>query len=193
MPQQSSTGSVHYQATHDLKPLTGSDTISFGLGHDTILEQGQASVHGLFGFENLSKGSSLVTGGSDVSFDGKSTLQGGGFSPDFVAASGKSTMQVGLASLTDSSAGIESTAGGTSHNVFEFLSKEAGQHVITNFVPGHDQLYIDGQSFAQLQQGHEISTVGNDTLIKLHGGTTTIELKGVTDISKVDISTHKPS
>jgi hypothetical protein len=77
-----------------------------------------------------------------------------------------------------------------SHNVFQFLSTQEQQHVITNFVSGHSQTFVEGNSFAQLQQ-HEVSTLGGSTFIKLDGGVTTIELKGLTDSTKFNITPHK--
>lgn len=181
----------HHHHPHD----GGNDTISLGLGRDTIFEQGRAALHGLFGQATLSGGALHVIH-EDIALSGKATLLGGSFSNEFVSTS-KTLMQGGMSVSSDTLAGGTSqdtlTGGSYSHNVFEFLSKDAGQHVITNFVAGHDKLYVEGASFAQLQQNHEISTVGGNTIIKLDGGSTTIELKGVSDLSKMDITTHKPS
>ena len=171
---QQSGKSIHATAVHN----SGSDTISLGSGSDTVFEQGQASVHGLFG------------GGASVAnaATGAATLLGGSSSREFVTALTKNTMQGGLRTSTDALP-HESLAGGSSSHVFDF-TKETGQHVISNFVVGQDKLYLEGASFSQLQQNHEISTVGGNTIIKLAGGHTSIELKGITDLSKNDF-THK--
>ena len=184
---------------HHHHPGGGNDTINFGLGHDTVFERGQATVQGLFGQSSLSGGALQVihAGFEEHSVGGKATLLGGSFSAEFTSAAGKTLMQGGLGLSSDTLGGgalHDSLASASySHNVFEFLSADGRQHVITNFVAGHSQLYVEGNSFAQLQQNHEISTVGGNTIIKLDGGSTTIELKGVSDLSKLDINTHKPS
>lgn len=204
MPSGASSVSGHHHhhvsgGHHNFEPGDGNDTISFGRGEDTIFEKGQASIQGLFGQATLSGGSVQVIHSSAdaIASSGKATLLGGSFSHDFVSTAGKPLMQGGLSTGEDSSAGGVSsdtiTGSSQSQHVLEFLSKDVGQHVITNFVAGHDKLYIDGHSFAQLQQSHEISSVGGNTIIKLDGGSTTIELKGVTDLGKFDITTHKPS
>lgn len=204
MPSGSASVSSHHHhhvsdGHHHHQPRDGNDTISFGQGQDTIFEKGQATIHGLFGQATLSGGTGQVihAGADAVALSGKATLLGGGFSHDFLSSAGKPLMQGGLSIGEESSAGGVSsdtiTGGSQSQHVLEFLSKDLGQHVITNFVAGHDKLYIDGYSFAQLQQSHEISSIGGNTIIKLDGGSTTIELKGVTDLGKLDITTHKPS
>lgn len=204
MPSGSASVSSHHHhhvsgGHNHHEPGDGNDTISFGQGQDTIFEKGQATIHGLFGQATLSGGTvQVIHAGADaVALSGKATLLGGGFSHDFLSSAGKPLMQGGLSIGEESSAGGVSsdtiTGGSQSQHVLEFLSKDVGQHVITNFVAGHDKLYIDGYSFAQLQQSHEISSIGGNTIIKLDGGSTTIELKGVTDLGKFDITTHKPS
>jgi len=89
--------------------------------------------------------------------------------------------------------GMETMTGGANHNVFEFLASEAGgHHVITNFIGGQDQLYLEGYSLSYLQQHHDIRISGGNTYISLDGGKTTIELQGVTKLDSSDITKHKP-
>jgi Ca2+-binding RTX toxin-like protein len=185
-----STVPGHHHHHHQPWGWSSSDTINLGQGRDTIFEHGHASVLGLFGQSTLSGGALQVIHAAleDHSLSGKATLLGGSFSAEFVSA--KTPMQGGLSVGSDTligGAAHDSLSSGThAHNLIEFLSA-GGSHVVTDFVAGHNQLYVEGSTFAQLQHP-QVSTIGGHTIIKLDGGSTTIEVKGV----HID-TTHKPS
>ena len=173
----------------------GNDTINLGQGRDTVFEHGQATVQGLFGHSTPSGGALHIIHASfeELAAAGKATLLGGSFSAEFSSISSKTPMKGGLGLSSDTLGGAlhDSVASAShQHNLFQFLSTQDHQNVITNFVAGHSHLYLEGNSFAQLQQ-HEVSAVGGSTFIKLDGGVTTIELKGLTDTSKLNITPHK--
>lgn len=130
----------------------------------------------------------------ELAIDGKATLVGGSNATQFIAGSGSVVMQGGSGNDTFmGGSGQSMMTGGTGHNLFEVagFSGIGGTDVITNFVSGNDQLYLEGQSLAYLQSQHDISTSGGNTLIKLDGGQTTVELKGFTSLASSDITTHK--
>jgi hypothetical protein len=189
-----STPSSHH--VYSQQSWGGNDTINLGYGSDTVFEQGQATVQGLFGHSTPSGSALQVIHASftEHSDGGKATLLGGTFLADFTPGAGKTLMSGGLSLSSDTLGGgalhDTLTSGLHSPNLFQFLSTQEHAHVITNFVAGHSQTYVEGNSFAQLQQ-HEVSTIGGSTFIKLDGGITTIELKGVTDPTKLNITPHK--
>lgn len=178
----------------------GHDTITLGTGADTIFEHGQATVYG-------AGGSATITGGQlDVinthcgihelaAMSGNATLIGGDQTNRFIAGTGSVVMQGGSSLGTDTfigGSGHDTMTGGGHHNLFEFLTNEkGGQTVITNFVSGQDQLYVEGRSLSYLTQHHDISTSGGNTFITIDGGATTIELKGITSLGSSDVTTHK--
>ena len=83
--------------------------------------------------------------------------------------------------------------GGLGHDVFSFLaSQHGGQHLITDFTHGQDQLYLEGKSLSYLQSHGDITHSGGNTFISLDGGQTTVELKGITSLTSSDVTTHKP-
>jgi hypothetical protein len=172
--------------------FSGHDTISLGVGSDTIFEAGNATVHGLFGSSSISGGAVAFVNASslheELALSGKETLVGGAISQEFV---GKSNLLQGVVGK-DALAGLhaETLAGGLGKNFVEISG--GGAHVISNFVAGKDQLYVEGHSLSYLQQNHEVTVKGGSTHISLDGGKTTIELQGVTGLKASDISTHKP-
>jgi RTX calcium-binding nonapeptide repeat (4 copies) len=178
----------------------GHDTINLGFGSDTIIEQGQATIYGEFGSATMSGGElSIANAGWSMheltALTGNATLIGGEYTNQFVGGTGSVVMKgsglLGPDTFVGGS-GHDTMTGGANNNLFEFLSNEkGGQHLITNFVAGQDQLYLEGQSLSYLQQNHDISTSGGNTFIKLDGGATTVELKGITSLSNTDITTHK--
>jgi hypothetical protein len=178
----------------------GHDTINLGFGSDTIYEHGQATVYGEFGTASIVGGSlAILNSGSDyhelIASTGNATLIGGEYTNQFVAGSGNVDM-VGSGKLGPDTfvggSGHDTMTGGANTNLFEFLQSEKGGHtVITNFVSGQDQLYLEGHSFSWLEQNHDISSSGGNTTITLDGGQTTIELKGVSSLHSSDITTHK--
>ena len=64
-------------------------------------------------------------------------------------------------------------------------------HIIQNFVHGHDTLYVEGHSYSYLLSHHDITVSGGNTYITLDGGKTVIELQGYTTLSASDITTTK--
>lgn len=118
------------------------------------------------------------TGGNDtfVGGSGQATMTGGTGHNLFIGGSGQATM----------------TGGTGGQNVFEFgCGTKGGTDVITNFVSGHDQLYLEGQSLSYLQSKGDVSVSHGNTYISLDGGQTTVELKGFTSLTSTDVTTHK--
>jgi Ca2+-binding RTX toxin-like protein len=201
---------------------SGHDTINFSSGNDTVYEQGTASVSGvlgLFGSATVSGGELVVGAGTlplaVTAVSGNVTMTGGLFPNEMIGGTGATTMRGGFSSDTfvggvgpNSStymqgglgpdtfiggSGPETMVGGLSRNLFEFLPTAAGgKTVITNFVSGHDQLYLEGNSLSYLVSQGDVVTTGHNTTITLDGGKTTIELQGVTNLKISDVTTHKP-
>jgi len=173
--------------------FSGHDTISLGVGSDTIFEAGNATVHGLFGSSSVAGGAVAFVNASslheELALSGKETLVGGAVSQDFVGKSAN-LLQGVIGKDVLAALNTETLAGGAGKNFIEVTG--GGAHVISNFVAGKDQLYVEGHSLSYLQQNHEVTVKGGNTLISLDGGKTTIELQGVTGLKASDISTHKP-
>jgi Ca2+-binding RTX toxin-like protein len=175
----------------------GHDTIHLGFGDDTVYEAGRATVTGPFG------GAKIV--GADVSFTtvdgmhvedaihGTSTLIGGTYSNEFISGTGVTSMQGGLGpDIFVGGSGHDTMTGGFGTNAFEFIASEAGgKHVITNFITGQDSLYLEGHTLAYLQANNDVSVSGGNTYVALDGGKTIIEIKGVTNLTGSDVTTHK--
>jgi Ca2+-binding RTX toxin-like protein len=175
--------------------LKGFDTINIGSGSDTIFEAGHATVSGAFGKASISGGAVSFLGlGEEDALSGQVTLIGGSSSNEFVGGAGSTVMKGGHGPDTFvGGSGYDTMTGGTSGNVFEFLSTaKGGQHVISNFASGKDQLYLEGHTLSYLQSHHDVTVSGGNTYISLDGGKTSIELKGITHLSNSDITTHKP-
>jgi Ca2+-binding RTX toxin-like protein len=175
----------------------GLDTITVGTSDAVIYEQGQATVHGVFGALDFYGGMMEVKYYNGVpveqALSGHMTMIGGAADPEFLAGPGTSYMIGGKGADTFvGGTGHATMAGGSSYNLFEFITKEVGgQDVIKNFVSGHDQLYLEGESLSYLQANHDISVHDGNTYITLDGGATTIELQGVTTLKSSDITTIK--
>lgn len=176
----------------------GVDTISpLGYGSDTIFEAGKAFVGNPYGTATIAGGELKLINQPGVhtedAVSGKATLVGGEYSNMFVGGTGSVVMKGGLGADTFvGGSGSDTMTGGSNTNLFEFLASEkGGSHVITNFVAGQDQLYLEGNSLSYLQAQHDITVSGGNTFISLDGGATTIELKGVTNLTSSDITTHK--
>ncbi len=179
---------------------SGHDTITLGFGNDTVFEAGHATVTGAFGSASVDGGVvSFVNSGwqthAEIAISGNVTLIGGEYANQFVGGTGKTVMEGAFGPDTFvGGSGHDTMIGGHGANVFEFLASEAGgQHVITNFVGGQDQLYLEGQSLSYLQAHHDITVSGGNTYISLDGGKTTLVLKGITNLTSSDITTHKPT
>jgi Ca2+-binding RTX toxin-like protein len=175
----------------------GNDTITLGFGSDTIFEAGNATVHGVFGDASISGGTlAFANKGTthvEDALSGAATLVGGQYSNEFVGGSGTTVMKGGLGNDTFvSGSGDETMSGGKGANVFAFIGDAGGTHVITNFVSGHDHLYLEGYSLSYLNSQHDVKVQGGNTYITLDGGKTTIELQGVTKLGSSDITHHKP-
>jgi len=156
----------------------GHDTINLGSGHDTVFQHGQASVYAQLGV--------TMAGGHHLGdVGGIATLVGGGHTSQF-GDDGKSGFKLGL---DTSAGGLSHDMTGSAGKVFAMLS--SGHQVISNFVAGHDHLYLEGHDLAYLTQHHDVSSSGGNTFITLDGGATTIELKGVSSLHNADITTHK--
>jgi Ca2+-binding RTX toxin-like protein len=188
--------------------MVGNDTINLGSGNDTLTEAGSASVYGAFGsatveggkfqFLDVKVGSGCMGTSpqyvyQDLAINGSATLLGGSNADQFIGGSGSVVMQGGSGNDTFMGGSGQATmTGGTGQNLFEVaFGGKGGADVITNFVSGHDQLYLEGQSLAYLQSAHDISVSNGNTYINLDGGQTTVELKGFTSLSSSDVTTHK--
>jgi len=184
----------------------GSDTINLGSGNDSITEAGTATVYGAFGnatveggkFQFLDVKTTVGSGTQSVyqefAINGKATLVGGSHSTNFIAGSGSVVMQGGTGNDTfTGGSGHATMTGGSGNNLFSFGGHAAagGTDIITNFVSGHDQLYLANDSYSWLQSHGDITVNQGNTYIKLDGGQTTVELKGFTGLTSGDVITHK--
>jgi Ca2+-binding RTX toxin-like protein len=187
----------------------GHDTINLGHGHDTITEAGHATVYGSFGSASIQGGTFEFRrdpgshhhghhGGHDfvnevIATSGSATLLGGAHCTEFVGGTGSVMMQGGTGNDTFvGGSGHATMTGGSAHNLFEFTSDgKGGTDVITNFVAGHDKLYLEGQSLCYLQSHGDVTMSHGNTYISLDGGKTIVELKGFTGLTSHDITTHK--
>lgn len=186
----------------------GHDTINLGHGHDTITEAGHATVYGSFGSASIQGGTFefLRVPGSHhnghdshdvinevIATNGSATLLGGAHCTEFVGGTGSVVMHGGTGNDTFvGGSGHATMTGGSGHNLFEFTSSEkGGTDVITNFVAGHDKLYLEGQSLSYLQSHGDVTESQGNTYISLDGGKTVVELKGFTGLTSHDITTHK--
>jgi len=184
----------------------GNDTITLGAGNDTVFEMGTAQITGAFG-------AATVQGG-DLTINQAILPGDGALATDDVAHFGNVTMVAGSASaitemegdfgsqvsmlggsglnIFDGGHGADTMTGGAGINFYQFDARAlGGSTVITNFTSGHDQIYLEGQSLAFLQQNNDVTVTGGNTFIKLDGGATTIELKGVTNLQETDVSKFK--
>jgi Ca2+-binding RTX toxin-like protein len=172
---------------------SGHDTINLGSGSDTVYEKGQATVQSAFGGASVDGGVvAFANSGSTHSehaVSGHVTLIGGTQSNEFIGGAGTTVMKGGTGNDTFvGGSGYDTMTGGTGKNLFEFISAAAGgQHVITNFVSGQDQLYLEGYSLSYLQSHHDITVSGGNTYISLDGGKTTVELQGITSLKSTDV------
>ncbi len=145
----------------------------------------------------VSGNATLVGGDHCTQFIGGSgavVMRGGtGGNDTFVGGSGQATMTGGTGhNLFIGGSGQATMTGGTGgHNVFDFGGAKGGTDVITNFVAGHDQLYLEGQSMSYLQSRGDVTVSHGNTYISLDGGQTTVELKGFTSLTSTDVTTHK--
>jgi Ca2+-binding RTX toxin-like protein len=194
----------------------GHDTINLGHGNDTISEAGRATVYGSFGsatieggkFEFLRVRDTSLHGNQhdqgnqhhqhlmineEVALSGSATLVGGDHCTQFVGGTGSVVMHGGRGDDTFvGGSGHATMTGGSGHNLFEFASHaNGGMDVITNFVSGHDKLYLEGKTLSYLQSHGDISVSHGNTFISLDGGHTTVELKGFTHLTSPDLTTHK--
>ena len=203
---------------HNSGSMVGNDTINFGSGNDSLTEAGRATVHGAFGSATVEGGKfqflELRGGGADhrdgrdddgrhggashvtyevLAISGKATLVGGDHSTRFIGGSGSVVMQGGSGNDTFiGGSGHATMTGGTGHNVFDIFCRGAGgTDVITNFVAGRDQLYLDGKSMGYLQTHADITVSHGNTMIHLDGGQTTVELKGFAGLTAGDVTVHK--
>ncbi len=183
----------------------GHDTINLGHGQDTITEAGTATIYGAFGSATIQGGTiefarhDLAAAGHDQHADmaaltGNATFVGGAHCDEFIGGSGNVVMQGGTGNDTFvGGSGHATMTGGSGHNLFAFTSqgKGGGTDVITNFVSGHDKLYLEGQSLSYLQSHGDITVSHGNTYLSLDGGKTIVELKGFTNLSGHDVTTHK--
>ncbi len=128
-----------------------------------------------------------------IAVSGNVTLLGGTHCTQFVGGTGSVVMQGGSGNDTFiGGSGHATMTGGSAHNVFEFTSNGlGGTDVITNFVSGQDKLYLEGQSLCYLQSHGDVTVSHGNTYISLDGGKTVVELKGFTNLTSHDITTHK--
>jgi Ca2+-binding RTX toxin-like protein len=180
----------------------GNDTINLGSGRDSITEAGTATVHGSFGsatieggkFQFLGQGTS-TNPYTELAVNGKATLVGGSQSTQFIGGSGSVVMQGGTGNDTFmGGSGHATMTGGSGHNLFVIGCHGGigGTDVITNFVSGNDQVYLESHSYDWLTSHGDITVSHGNTYIALDGGQTTVELKGFTGLTSGDVSTtHK--
>lgn len=177
--------------------MIGNDTINLGTGNDSITEAGNATVYGAFGSASVEGGKFQFLSNQatyqELAINGKATLVGGSHATQFIGGSGSVVMQGGSGNDTFMGGSGQATmTGGTGQNLFEVgFSGKGGTDVITNFVSGHGQLYLEGQTLAYLQTHGDISVSNGNTFIHLDGGQTTVELKGFTGLTSGDITTIK--
>jgi Ca2+-binding RTX toxin-like protein len=128
-----------------------------------------------------------------IALTGNATFVGGSHCTEFVGGSGSVVMQGGTGNDTFvGGSGHTTMTGGSAHNVFAFTSQgKGGLDVITNFVAGHDKLYLEGQSLCYLQSHGDVSVSHGNTFITLDAGKTVVELKGFSNLTSHDITTHK--
>jgi len=124
---------------------------------------------------------------------GSATLVGGDHCTQFVGGTGSVVMQGGRGADTFlGGSGHATMTGGSGHNLFEFAGHaNGGMDVITNFVSGHDKLYLEGKTLCYLQSHGDVTVSHGNTFISLDGGQTTVELKGFTNLTSHDVTTHK--
>jgi Ca2+-binding RTX toxin-like protein len=199
-----------YIVQHNSGSMVGNDTINFGSGNDSLTEAGRATVHGAFGSATVEGGKFQFLqignhsgedrhGGSaqityeQVAMSGNATLVGGDHATRFIGGSGSVVMRGGSGNDTFiGGSGHTIMTGGTGHNVFDVFCKGVGgTDVITNFVAGKDQLYLDGKSMNYLQSHGEVTVSHGNTYINLDGGQTTLELKGFASLTAGDVTSHK--
>src|SRR5579862_311360 len=183
--------------------VNGNDTINLGTGRDSITEAGTATVHGAFGNATIEGGKFQFFGKGttanpfqELAVNGKATLVGGSHSNQFIGGSGSVVMQGGTGNDTfTGGSGFTTMTGGSGQNLFSIGFQHTGvggTDVITNFVSGHDQLYLEGHSYSWLTSHGDITVSHGNTFISLDGGQTTVELKGFTGLSSSDVTTtHK--
>jgi Ca2+-binding RTX toxin-like protein len=205
-------GAITVGAGHDVLTLNGSgsilehgvagnDTINLGTGRDSITEAGTATVHGSFGSATIEGGKFQFLGASgtqaytEMAINGKATLVGGSQSTQFIGGSGSVVMQGGTGNDTFmGGSGHATMTGGSGANLFVIGCHGGigGSDVITNFVSGHDQIYLESHSYDWLQSHGDITTSHGNTYINLDGGQTTVELRGFTGLTSGDVTTtHK--
>ena len=128
-----------------------------------------------------------------MALTGNATFVGGTHCTEFVGGTGNVVMQGGSGNDTFiGGSGHTTMTGGGAHNLFEFTSHGVGgMDVITNFVAGQDKLYLEGQSLSYLQSHGDVTMSHGNTYITLDGGKTVVELKGFTNLTSHDITTHK--
>jgi Ca2+-binding RTX toxin-like protein len=180
----------------------GRDTIHIGTGNTTIYEQGHATVtgpysSGAFGSATIFGGELKVTvshgATTETAVSGKMTLLGSAAPTEFIGGHGSAslTSMVGGkgADTFIGGAGHDTMTGGKGADLFEFTSAEkGGHHLITDFVSGQDQLYLEGHTLSYLEKHGDISAHGGNSYISLDGGKTTIELENVTHLKGSDIT-----
>ena len=181
---------------------TGNDTINLGSGRDSITEAGTATVHGSFGAATIEGGKFQFLGSgsssnpyTELAVNGKATLVGGSQSTQFIGGSGSVVMQGGTGNDTFMGGSGQATmTGGSGHNLFVIGCHGGigGTDVITNFVSGNDQIYLESHSYDWLMSHGDITVSHGNTYIALDGGQTTVELKGFTGLTSSDVTTtHK--
>ncbi len=158
----------------------GHDTLVLGGGINSVLIQtGSATVLGGSGASTIQGGSGTLTflGGSGIdkvmAGSGDARLIGGSGSETFVAGTGHTFMQAGQGATTFVGGHTEDVMIGNSFamgqpDLFSFSAAQSGgQHLIQDFVQGHDKLQLVGYNIAdvlahdvsQTNTGGQLSTV----------------------------------
>ena len=131
----------------------GNDSITLGLGNDTVVGKGSATLHGggNFSFTGGSGGTDRAIVGS-----GNATLLGGGRKYFFTAGG------AGLGTMD---------AAGAKTAVFLFnATSHGGTHVPQHFDSAHDKLHLLGYDTAQAPASAQVA--GGSTALDLGDGTT---------------------
>ncbi len=164
----------------------GNDTITLGQGYDSVHVIGAATVYGGMpdGEHGSSAPHSTVYGGS-----GNFLFVGSGGFDSVVAGSGNATLQAGLNGNDTfvAGSGLDSMSSSGTNNLFVFGNHVAGSTTISGITSNSGKLEFDNFGLTAQQVVNDSSKVGGNTVI--HVGSTTVTLKGFTNLTSSMITT----